>query len=338
MSGNLLSELIIDIIKKVEEIGLRVHSVTSDMGAANQGMWKTLGINATKYSKICNFIKHPSDESRKLWFFGDVPHALKNMKSGLLSNKCFIIPDSFVRKYMLGTNVVKASCLDELLTSQKNLEFMLTPKLNEQYLNTSNHFLKMRVSSATNVLSNDVSSAFQFLAHENGNEDYKTASWFIKYVVTWFNYMTARHVAIALGKLNLLKYQEAVNFLEESIVFFTKLKVGAAAAWKPFQKSCIMSTTSFLQISKYLLDERQFQFILSSRFSQDCIENLFCIIRTKQQIPNCVQFKNNLKLITISEFMKDISNNSYDEDDRNFLSEFLVISEEKKKESKKDIN
>ncbi|EZA56042.1 hypothetical protein X777_04033 [Ooceraea biroi] len=51
--GTCLKDIILQIIEKAELIGLKVHSVTSDMGAANQAMWRAFSyISATKYSII----------------------------------------------------------------------------------------------------------------------------------------------------------------------------------------------------------------------------------------------------------------------------------------------
>lgn len=57
------------VIRKAECIGLYVHSVTCDMGAVNQAMWKAFGnISAGRYFLINNFIIHPVDNKRKLFF------------------------------------------------------------------------------------------------------------------------------------------------------------------------------------------------------------------------------------------------------------------------------
>jgi len=56
IDGSKFNPIVCKILKKAEEIGLRVHSVTSDMGAANMGMWKSFGVKASKYDKI-NMIK-----------------------------------------------------------------------------------------------------------------------------------------------------------------------------------------------------------------------------------------------------------------------------------------
>lgn len=96
----------------------------------------------------------------------------------------------------------------------------------------------MRVSSATNVFSDDVSAAFKFVAEEYNNKQYETASWFVKYIARWFKLMTVHHPSLALGTKNLAKYEEDISFLKESIDFFTGLEVGEDKIWKPFQKSC----------------------------------------------------------------------------------------------------
>lgn len=136
--GKTYKPIIIEIIKKCEEIGLRIHSITSDMGAPNQSMWNAFNISTSRHSIVRNSCKHPCDENRKLWFFGDTPHAFKNIKSGFISNEVFIIPDSFVKKYNLPSNTVKASHLSELLSAQENLEFKLAVKLKPEYLDTKN--------------------------------------------------------------------------------------------------------------------------------------------------------------------------------------------------------
>lgn len=187
----------------------------------------------------------------------------------------------------------------------------------------------MRVSSTSNVLSYNISSAFNFLADEYSIPQYKTVAWFTNFMSRWFTIMTSRSL-FAFSKKNIEKYNEIISFLEQSIEFFSILTIGSDKRWKSFQTSAIISTTSFLQISIYLLNERDFIFVLGFRFIQDCIENTFSILRTKNQIPNLLQFKNNLKLISIAQFTRDINSGNYEEDDRQSLSGFLDILEEKK--------
>lgn len=77
-----LKDVVDNVIKKSKNLGLHIHSITSDMGGANQGLWKLCGINASRFSHVPNCCKHPCHQKRKLWFFGDIPHCFKNIKSG----------------------------------------------------------------------------------------------------------------------------------------------------------------------------------------------------------------------------------------------------------------
>lgn len=50
-----------------------------------------------------------------------------------------------------------------------------------------------------------------------------------------------------------------------------------------------------------------------SPFSQDCLENMFYVLRSKQIVLNAVQVKNSLKLSSVSQHLKIANNISYEE-------------------------
>jgi hypothetical protein len=81
-----------------------------------------------------------------------------------------------------------------------------------------------------------------------------------------------------------------------------------------------------------LLENRRYNFIiLTSRFSQDCLENLFCSLRAKQIVPNALQVKNNFKQIALSQYLKNPNrSSSYQENDHDFLWDFLDTFHEQK--------
>lgn len=80
-----------------------------------------------------------------------------------------------------------------------------------------------------------------------------------------------------------------------------------------------------------------FQFIFTGRFTQDCIENLHSLLRHKNVIPDCLQLKNDLKLIAVAMYMKSITTGNYDYDDNEYLSDFLeYLSKKGKKDNISD--
>lgn len=247
---------------------------------------------------IKNNCKHPCSNDRLLYFYSDVPHALKNIKTGFINNETITIPDYFVNKFALPTNVANFSHLNDVLIADKNCDIKLAPKLKSEYLSRNNHFQKMRMNTATTVFSDQVGTALELLA--NLNDAKITTAWFIKFITRWFRIMSGRNLYLALGFNNIKKFEETIAFLHEVIELFKGLKIGQKGNWKPFQTAVIMSTTTVLQLISFLLRDRGFNYFLSSRLSQDCIENLFSVERLKIVIPNAFQFKNNLKLISIS--------------------------------------
>ena len=196
----------------------------------------------------------------------------------------------------------------------------------------------MRVNNAVHVFDVHVSTALTFLAKDNPNDERITTVLFVDFVYEWFSRMSARNVALALGFRNMEKYQESVTFLKNAMYVFGTIKIGSKGHWKPLQTSALLSTKTVLDLSEYLLKERNFDFFLTSRLTQDCIENLFSDIRLKQVVPNAVQFKNNLKLIIMSKFMKKIDSSNYTHDEREMVSDFfkILMKNKVKKKNKKD--
>lgn len=337
-NGAILQPIIVDILHRANSIGLTVNSITSDMGSCNQGLWKAFGITAGKYNKCINYVTHPVNSNRNLYVMADVPHLLKNLKACILNNKFLLLSKNIVHKYNLPTNMVQAKHFEEIILAQKELQFLLTPKLSINDVNTKNNFDKMRVNKAKNLLSHEVSTALEFLADENSKPEYITTAFFVKIIVKWYTIMTSRHRCISLGTKDLEKYKDTFSFLNEIIEIFSNLHIGNKGDFKPVQKGVIISTKSILELADYLFRERKFQLLLTGRLTQDCVENLFSVLRSKNVTLNALQFKNNLKLIATSLYMRSISRANYEEDDARYVTGFLDVIAEHKCESRYESN
>lgn len=322
VNGAVFKSIIESIFQIANDLKLNILSVTSDMGSCNQALWRSWGISAGRHSPVKCKIPNPSYSDKFVYIFADIPHLFKNIKSMLLTNKIIRIPINIVEKNNLPTQEVLSQHIFEILAHQKTHTFKLTPKLSEEDL-LPTHFTQMKVSTSTNVVSHTVSSALKFLSEELKKPGYLTTAWFLDQIERWFYIMTSRHPSCALSKFNIEAYNEAITFLRDFMDLFLNMEVGYKKLWKPSQSGVLISTQSVLELQAELLEKKEFQFVLTSRFSQDCLENLFCCLRSKQLVPNAVQVKNNLKLICVSQYLKNSSTSSYDEDDRQFLSGFL---------------
>jgi len=134
------------------------------------------------------------------------------------------LPEDFVIKYNLLSNKVEIAHF-ELIKSQEDLEFLLTPRLHINDIQSTNTFSKMKVSKTKNVFSTDVSSTFEFLSDENCKPEFLTTAFFVKSISKWFTLMTSRYCGTALSLKNKEKYNANVIFLREMINLFERIKI-----------------------------------------------------------------------------------------------------------------
>lgn len=185
-----------------------------------------------------------------------------------------------------------------------------------------------------------------------------------------YYYYILRSPQVALGIKDkediesLNKYNSTVLFLQSVIELFRNLNIGMQRKntknrsikvlpctstniennhekngcekydFKPVQAGIMLTTKSVKELSNYLLNSRGYLFVLGGRLSQDCLENLFSLIRARNVIPNALQFNQNLKLIAISQYTKPLQHSNYDEDERQFLHCF---NRQKLREKSKEI-
>jgi hypothetical protein len=73
MSGSVFQNIINSIFEKAAELKLIIISITSDMGACNQALWKKMQVGAGRHKVIKNYISNPTDSTKKVYILADVP-------------------------------------------------------------------------------------------------------------------------------------------------------------------------------------------------------------------------------------------------------------------------
>ena len=226
-----------------------------------------------------------------------------------------------VQENQLPTNIVSCEHLEALARFQADKDLLLAPKFNMSLI-TPGHFSKMKVGQALQVFSHSVSAALNYMVDIEGYDSaLKTTAWFVEQTNHWFHLMSSRHPVMALSRQQYYKYQEAIDFLKSFSKTITGCTFGKKGAWKPVQSGIQLSTKSIIELSEDLLESSGF--LLTSRFTQDCLENVFSSVRYKNPVPTPLEFKNALKLISVSQFLKQSSASSYNADDNDYLVDFL---------------
>ncbi|KAK1895639.1 Transposable element P transposase [Dissostichus eleginoides] len=295
-------------------IGLHVVNITTDMGSPNRAMWKSFWVTYAK-----PWTAHPVKPHQHLYFMPDVPHVVKNLKSALVNGHVITIPQDVVDKEKLPSSVVSVGPLKDLVSYQEGMALKLAPKLSRGVLEPS-HFEKMKVSSAMHVFSKSSSAALRYMvAEEHRPESYLTTAWFLDH---WFDLMSSRNTVTALSHFKMEEYDKAIIFLRDSIHLFRGLKIGPKGSWKPVQTGLVMATTTILEVQHDLLRQGH-KFVLTSRFTQDCLENTFSSIRLRNSVPTPVEFQSALRAVTVGQFLSPVHTGSYVEDGSDHLADFL---------------
>jgi hypothetical protein len=309
VSGHVLWELTENIVQLLGNSGINVRAVVSDMGAANKGMWKAAGI-IVKRDSVKSSIPHPFFDQQELYFLADVPHLLKNVRNCLLSND-IILPRDVVNEFCLPTNTVSIRHIRKIVELQENSDFKIAPSLSSKHVDPK-QFEKMKVNVAAQLLSHSTASALRFAVHDKLlPADALTTAWFVDLINDWFDAANARNRSEALYCKSGSKIKSLLFMMD----LMPKLLFSSASrhsSWKPIQTGILVSTQSMLDIFASLVASGLYSYLLTSRLTQDALENLFSQIRGRgNSHPSPVHFRNCLRLISISQFLAVPKRSSY---------------------------
>ncbi|GBN71780.1 Transposable element P transposase [Araneus ventricosus] len=135
------TELLSEIICKLEKSGMLVSAIVSDLGGCST-LWKELEISCEK-----TFFIHPCDANRKVWVFADMPHYIKLLRNHFLDSG-LLLNDGTVLNSNLLIDLLKIGC------GEVRLCYQLKPQL---LFVTGN--ARQKVGPAKAVFSRTVSKA-----------------------------------------------------------------------------------------------------------------------------------------------------------------------------------
>ena len=360
-----VKKIIDKILDKATKAGLKVISITADMGTNNQAVFSEYNI-----SKNENKIKHPAIPNFHLYFFWDPPHVIKCLRNCLVNGHIIILPPSIVQDNNLSSNIVDIEYVRMLFEAEKHYDWKMCPNLSEALFNP-NQWEAMNVAMAAQLIASHATSLGLYraiLSQEKRfqliDKEAEATAWFIAHLDKWFDAMNSRTMVTALSKKKIEKYNEKMDLFKLSITLFKELKVyekhGLSCTtktnkrlkssdlqmgkinqnpdpWKPWQTSIIVTSNSTIEMSEYLLTNGGFEFFLTSRITQDCLENLFSTVRKGNPNPNCLEFKKNLKLIAASQYLGTPANGNYENDGGKYLLNFVNDRPRTKKSNKPDL-
>jgi hypothetical protein len=182
------------------------------------------------------------------------------------------------------------------------------------------HFDKMKVGLAVRLLNHDTAAALKYYVERDLlHKEAITTAWFCETMHTWFKLVTSCRRTFALARNNELN--NAIEFLQQTIYLFENIKIGPLGVWKSVQTEVLLASIDAIELAKFYLETKKFNFLYLGRFTQDALENLFSMVRFINPIPKF--FKMALRIISAAQFFKPIRSGNYAADDSSYLIDFL---------------
>lgn len=212
-----------------------------------------------------------------------------------------------------------------VLEYDSNKDLKIANKLSDFHI-SNRHFTKMKVNIAVQMFGK-APSAIRYLIKQNVlKPEAEATAWFFDLVTKWYTLMSSRHPIVALSHFDPAKHKEAVTTLELACATFSRMNMRVTAHWKPSQAGLLVSTTVVLRLSEELLEKHGYLYLLTPRLIQDCLENVFSVVRLKKPVPSAYDVKCALKAICVSQFLHTPKSSSYNIDDSSYLADPLYPS------------
>lgn len=315
MTKDILEEIII----KVEEAGLIVVAMVSDMGSSNLKLLRTLGVNIERTS-----FKNPASDDREIFVFTDAPHLIKLIRNNLLDSG-FTLDGKGER------NVTSSSINEIIMRSVRDLK--TTFKLSEKHIEVEGA-RRMNVRLAAQLLSETTATTLNFFGEQGllKSKDWETTSSFILLADKWFDLFNSRvpldrekSSRHGYGK-NLEKQNETLTQMIQTI---QKMRVRGKNFLYQFQKGIIMSSKSLNKLYEMLNEKYNVTYLLTYRLNQDCLEHFFCCLRQmggNNDNPSPVQIKYRVKKYLLGKeiALMGCGYNTHQDSDTTTVSDLLL--------------
>ena len=278
IASSKLPHLIKDCVTKLFAIGLFVRCLVCDQGATNVAAVKQMGFSVDSPRVLIANLPH------KVHVIFDVPHLLKNVRNNLQRHDI-----------QVGDSTASWKHVDHFYRIDKMSPIRLAPKLTDRHIDLGSAS-KMRVSLAAQVLSHSVAAGIKMriITKELAVDAAFTAE-FIENIDKLFDLLNSRllkadrpaRCAVTASNKNLQDLLTLKQWVDKWRFIGARAPSAIHSHW-----GLQVSIVSIHALCEELMAEG-FKFICTSRLNQDCVENFFACMRSKQgwnENPTAFQF------------------------------------------------
>ena len=271
-------------------------------------------------------------EGLEIAFLADVSHLIKSIRNCLFTHKTLKIDEKFVQKYMLESDEISMSVLEQVIELKEGKELNIAPRVTSKkcLVKGSASFGKMSVDPAASLLSQEMAAAIEYCVfYQDFDRSSLSTALFCQLVGKWYDICTSRQRFLSFDSERPEKTKELKLFILEFMEFFATLKIPKPSSeskrqqfsLKPVQKGVCLSTKSIIWLEEELLSNGV-TFFMAGRVTGDSVENYHSQMRQYNPNPTCNEFKRFSKALGITLFLcKKVKGSSYEHDE---TDEWLV--------------
>lgn len=304
MSGQTMKTLLFELIEKLAQIGLKVKVVIGDQGSNNRNLFETiLKANVKKPYFVAS--------ESKIYVLYDPPHLIKNVRNNLKKHGLEVDGHSVLWEY-----------IKTFWEFDSGLPIRLAPKLSSRHIELP-PFAPLRVKLATQVLSHSVAAGISTLcALKKLPPEAQYTAEFCERMDQLFNSFNSQTVTSNSKMRHALREKSGhIEFLKEcqkwldGVKSMGKRKLPCLSGWQ-------MAISCLLELWEELHTQYGMHYLLTNRLNQDCVENLFSVIRGKgghRDNPDASQFRSAFRQVMVDAIMVPSARANCQEDADTFL-------------------
>lgn len=265
-----------EALRRLDEIGIAIVSLTLDGHAANIKMCKLLGAD---FNEEKAYFPHPMQSNHKVYCFLDPPHMLKLVRN-CIGTRNLIDGDG---------GIIQWKFFELLYETQKNLPWNFANKITKAHMEWDRQ--KMSVRLAAELLSNSCADALEFLKSES--EEFSDVDATVKFIRVFndiFDIMNStkksttstgfkRPISTSTCQEMFQRFDEAEAYLIGLSVEGETKSIFSSSVYTAFI-GFYNDMINFKSIYKEYVETNKIDILFTHRFSQDLLESFFGSIRS----------------------------------------------------------
>jgi hypothetical protein len=307
----------------LHKAGAKVISLTFDGAATNWTMASHLGADLT-VSAMRTFFMHPQTQE-EIFIILDPCHVMKLLRNALSDWGAFLDDQN---------RMILWRYFEDLVELQESQELHLATKIRRRHIDYQNE--KMKVKLAVQLFSSSVADALNYCDEDLNLPKFHESSATSNFCRTLDKLFDILNTRNSLSKSHFRKPLSEKNispikiFFEEAKSYILSLKnvegeeLVCGRRKKGFLGLIINMSSIQGIVQKYIIEKKDFPYLLSYKLSQDHIETFFCAVRSRggfNNNPTALQFEAAYKRLLIhAEIMSKLSANCLPQDDTYILN------------------